>query len=491
MKKPKKFDYNVVVIGAGSAGLVTSYIAAMLKAKVALIEKHKMGGDCLNTGCVPSKALIRTAKMLSYARRAQDFGLNKMEADFDFAKVMDRVQNVIAKIEPHDSVERYSSLGVECIQGMAKILSPYEVNVGGKTLTTRSIVIATGARPFVPPIPGLDSVDFLTSDNIWNLRKQPKTMAVLGGGPIGAELAQCFQRLGTKVTMIERSDRILPREDQDVAEEVIKKFKKEGMTILANHSAISFKKEGEQIAIEMESHGQKTTQVFDQVLLAIGRQANVSGFGAEELGLELTERKTFKSDEFLRTNYKNIFVCGDVTGPYQFTHMAAHHAYYAAVNSLFRPFTSFIPSPFNKSLKVDYSVVPWATYTDPEIATVGLTETTAQQKNIPYELTKYGIDDLDRAIADSEDHGFVKVLTEPGSDKILGATIVGNHASDLITEFIMAMKQGFGLNAILGTIHIYPTMAEANKFLAGQWKQKRKPEGALKLLGRFFKWRRG
>lgn len=490
MSKPKKYDYNIIVIGAGSAGLVTSYIAATLNAKVALIEKHKMGGDCLNTGCVPSKAIIRTAKMFAFAKRATDFGLNSMTIDYDFKKVMDRVHNVIKKIEPHDSIERYTKLGVECITGEAKIKSQYEVEVNGKVLTTRAIVVATGARPFVPPIPGIKDVEILTSDNIWKITEQPKKLAVLGGGPIGAELAQSFQRMGTQVSLIEMSDRILPREDADVAHEVQQKFTKEGMNILAGHKATSFKNVDGGIQIGLEKDGQPTTQVFDKVLMAIGRRANVTGFGLEELGVKLRKNQTIECDDFLRTNYKNIFVCGDVTGPYQFTHMAAHHAYYAAVNSLFRPFVGFIPPPFNKSLKVDYSVVPWATYTDPEIATVGETETSAKSKNISYEITKYGIDDLDRAIADSEDHGFVKVLTKPGTDKILGATIVGNHASDMIIEFIQAMKQGFGLNAIMGTIHIYPTMSESNKFLAGQWKQKRKPEKALNILKTFFKWRR-
>ncbi len=490
MAKPKKFDFNIIVIGAGAAGLVTSYIAAALKAKVALIEKHQMGGDCLNTGCVPSKAIIRTAKMFSYAQRAQEFGLDNVTIDYDFKKIMERVHHVIKKIEPHDSVERYTKLGVDCIQGEAKILSPYEVQVNGKTLTTRAIVVATGARPLVPPIPGLNEVPFHTSDTIWSLTEQPKRLAVLGGGPIGAELAQSFARMGTAVSLIEMSPRMLPREDEDVALEIQNKFTKEGVEVLAGHKAMSFKKIGDDIEITLEHNGETLTKSYDQVLLAIGRKANVTGFGLEELGVKLRDNKTIDCDEFLRTNYKNIFVCGDVTGPYQFTHMAAHHAYYAAVNSLFRPFVGLVPPPFNKSLKVDYSVVPWATYTDPEIATVGHTETSAKAAGIAYEITKYGIDDLDRAIADSEDHGFVKVLTVPGKDKILGATIVGNHASDMIIEFIQAMKQGFGLNAILGTIHIYPTMSESNKFLAGQWKQKRKPEGALKILQSFFKWRR-
>lgn len=495
-KKPKKFDYNVIVIGAGSAGLVTSYIAATLKAKVALVEKHKMGGDCLNTGCVPSKALIRSAKILSYSKRAKEFGFQSSQVNFNFTEVMERVQNVIKKVEPHDSVERYSSLGVNCITGSAKILSPYEVQIDNqKILTTKAIVIATGAKPFVPPFKGLDQIKYLTSDNIWNLRKQPKKMIVLGGGPIGVELAQSFQRLGTQVTIVEKNSQIMNREDQDVSQAIEKRFISEGVKILTNHSAQSFETEstleGEKKFLVCEHQGQTHRLEFDEVLIALGRKSSVEGFGLEELGVELTDRKTIKADEFLTATYKNIFVCGDVTGPYSFTHTAAHQAYYACINALFRPYTNFIPPPFNKNFKVDYSVIPWATYTDPEIATVGLTENTAKKQGISYELTTYGLDDLDRAIADSEDHGFVKVLTVPGKDKILGATIVGNHASDLIGEFITAMKHGFGLNSILATIHIYPTMSEANKYLAGKWKRARKLEGVLSKLEKFHNWRRG
>lgn len=490
-RKPKKFDYNLLVIGAGSGGLVSSYIAATLKARVGLIEKYKMGGDCLNTGCVPSKALIRSAQMVAYTKRAKDFGFKSATIDYDFAEVMERVQNVIKKVEPHDSIERYTGLGVECITGEAQILSPYEIQVNKKVLTTQAIIVATGAKPFTPPIPGLDQIKYLTSENVWDIRQQPKRLLVLGGGPIGSELAQSFQRLGSQVILVERSPRIMAREDREVSELVMKKFKSEGMQILTNHMAKSFNSEGGKKILITEHNGQEKSVEFDEVLVALGRQANVKGFGLENLGVELTKRGMVKANDFLATNYSNIFVCGDVVGPYQFTHTAAHQAYYACVNALFRPFTQMIPSPFNKSLKVDYSVIPWATYTDPEVATVGLTEKTAKERGTDYEISHYGIDDLDRAIADSEDHGFVKVLTKPGTDQVLGATIVGYHASDLIGEFIAAMKNNFGLNSILGTIHIYPTMAEANKYLAGEWKRARKPEGVLNFLEKFFRWRRG
>jgi len=485
-KKPKTFDNNLVVIGAGSGGLVTSYIAAAVKAKVTLVEKHKMGGDCLNTGCVPSKALIRSAKHLSHIKRSKEFGIKTASVEFDFADVMDRIQSVIKTIEPHDSIERYTKLGVDIVQGEAKIISPWEVEVktseGTKTLTTRSIVIAAGARPFVPPISGLDKVDPLTSDNVWNLRELPKRLLVLGGGPIGCELTQSFARLGSQVTQVEMLPRIMIREDQQVSEIVMARFKQEGVDLRVGHTAKEFIIEnGEKILIA-EHEGQSVSIPFDQVLVAIGRAANISGYGVEEMGIALSSRKTIETNAFQETNYPNIYACGDVAGPYQFTHTAAHQAWYAAVNALFGQFKKF---------KTDYSVIPWSTFTDPEVARVGLNEQEAKEQNIPYEVVTYGLDDLDRAIADSEDHGFVKVLTQPGKDKILGVTIVGEHAGDLIAEFVLAMKHGLGLNKILGTIHIYPTMAEANKYVAGMWKKEHAPEGLLRWIEKFHAWRRG
>jgi len=472
-----KYNYNIIVIGGGSAGLVSSYIAAAVKAKVALIEKHKMGGDCLNTGCVPSKALLRSAKMLSYAKRAKEFGFQKTTVEFDFAEVMQRVQNVIKTIAPHDSRERYTSLGVECIEGEAKITSPHSVEVGGRTLTARSIIVATGARPLVPPIAGLDKVDYLTSDNVWDLRELPKKLVVLGGGPIGAEMAQAFARLGSEVTIVEMAGQILIREDEEVIKLVTKKLTEEGITVLTNHKAKAF--EGNTLICEHD--GKDVSITFDKVIVALGRKANVTGFGLEELGVTIRKQGTIEANPFLQTNIPSIYVCGDATGPYQFTHTAAHQAWYASVNALFSPFKKF---------KTDYSVIPWATFTDPEVARVGLNEKDAIAQKIPYEVTTYGIDDLDRAIADSEAHGFVKVLTVPRKDKILGVTIVGTHAGDLIAEYILAMKHGIGLNKILGTIHIYPTLAEANKYAAGAWKKAHAPAFALRLLEKFHSWRR-
>ena len=485
--KPKSFDYNLAVIGGGSAGLVSAYIAAAVKAKVVLVEKHKMGGDCLNTGCVPSKALIRSTRILSYAKRAREFGFKKADIDFDFAEVMERVQRVIKQVEPHDSVERYNGLGVDVKQADATLVSPYTIELhggehNGERITAKNIIIATGARPAVPALPGIDKIDYLTSDTIWNLRKLPKRFLVIGGGHIGCELAQCFQRLGSEVTLVQRNANIMPFEDVEVAEIVAEKFRREGMMVLTNHNAIRFESHNGEQQLVCQHEEEEVRLPFDQVLIALGRQANVSGFGLEELDVKLATGGAIEADAFLRTNYPNIYVCGDVTGPFHFTHTAAHQAWYAAVNALFSPFKAF---------RVDYSVIPRATYTDPEVARVGLNEQEAKEQNIEYEVTTYAIDDLDRAIVDSEDKGLVKVLTVPGKDKILGVTIVGNHAADMIAEFVAAMKHGFGLNKILSTIHIYPTMVEANKFVAGAWKKAHQPEKLLPWIARFHRWRRG
>ena len=481
--KPKQFHYNLAVIGAGSAGLVSAYIASAVRAKVALIEKHKMGGECLNTGCVPSKALLRTAGVLNTIKRAKEFGLKQAAAEFEFADVMQRVQSVIEKVAPHDSVERYTKLGVDCYQGEAKLLSPYEIQVNGETLTAKNIIIATGSQPFIPAIEGLESIEYLTSDTVWGLREQPKKMLVLGGGPIGCELAQAFQRLGSEVSIVERSAGILSREDGDVSRQVLRSFVNDSIKVFCNYQIVKFITDGDNktAVCKHRQNGEELSLTFDRVLIALGRRANVAGFGLRELGVSITARGTLELDGFLRTNYDNIYACGDVAGPYQFTHTASHQAWYAAVNALFSPFKKF---------KVNYAVIPWATYTDPEVARVGLSETEAQQKNIPYEVTSYGLDDLDRAIVDSEDRGMVKVLTVPGKDKILGVTIVGAHAGDLIAEFVLAMSHGIGLNKLLGTIHIFPTMAEANKYVAGNWKKAHQPERLLRWVEKFHRWRR-
>jgi pyruvate/2-oxoglutarate dehydrogenase complex dihydrolipoamide dehydrogenase (E3) component/uncharacterized membrane protein YdjX (TVP38/TMEM64 family) len=481
-RKPAKFDYNLIVIGAGSAGLVSAYIGSAVKAKVALIERHRMGGDCLNTGCVPSKALIRSARLVAEARAGRRYGLADTELSVDFAQVMQRVQSVVKQVEPHDSVDRYRGLGVDVIRGEAQLVSPWEVEVDGRRISGRSIILATGARPLVPAIPGLEKVDFQTSDTLWDLRELPRRLVVLGGGPIGCELAQTFARLGSEVTQVEMAPRLLPREDADAADEVARAFAAEGIRVAAAHKALRIERHGDGGRLICEYQGNEVAFEFDQILLALGRKANVEGFGLNLLAVQLSSRGTIAADGLLRTNYPNIYVCGDATGPFQFTHVAAHQAWYASVNALLSPFWSF---------QVDYRVIPWATFTDPEVARVGLSEDEANQRGIAHEVTRYGIDDLDRAIADSAAHGFVKVLTVPGKDRILGATIVGAHAGELLAEFVLAMKHGIGLNKLLGTIHIYPTMAEANKYAAGVWKRNHAPQAALRLAERFFRWRRG
>ena len=483
--RPRRFDRNLVVIGAGAAGLVSAYIAAAVRAKVTLIEKHRMGGDCLNTGCVPSKALIRTAKLLSQIRRAGEFGIRRGEVDFDFADVMERVRRIVKAIEPHDSVERYAALGVDCIHGEARITSPYtvEINTGSGTsmLATRSIIIAAGARPLVPPIAGLEEVGYLTSDTLWNLRQLPRRLLVLGGGPIGCELAQCFARFGARVTQVEMLPRIMFREDPEISGMVMQRFQAEGIDVRTGLRARRFVVDnGEKLLIAGRDDGEVRIP-FDAVLVAVGRVANTAGYGLEELGISTTMTGTVETNGYLQTIYPNIYACGDVAGPYQFTHAASHQAWYAAVNALFGRFRKF---------KADYSVMPWATFTEPEVARVGLNESEAREQNIAYELSVFPVEDLDRAIVDGEARGLVKILTVPGKDRILGVTMVCEHAGDVIAEFVLAMRQNIGLNRILGTIHIYPTLAGANKYAAGVWKKAHAPARLLNWAERYHAWMR-
>ncbi|MGI2798726.1 dihydrolipoyl dehydrogenase [Photobacterium damselae] len=486
-QKPTSFDQNMVVIGAGSGGLVSAYIAAAVKAEVTLIEKHKMGGDCLNTGCVPSKALIRAAHNMAEIQRAAEFGVSTGPIAIDFKQVMTRVQKVISKIEPHDSIERYRSLGVNCITGEAIIRSPWEVEVAGKIITTKNIVIATGARPLVPNIPGLQSVNYLTSDTVWSLQEQPQKLLVLGGGPIGCELAQSFARLGTKVTLVEMAPQLLIREDSDAAKLVQDSLIADGVEIKLEHKAMRFESivdaNGKTMGkVYLDFHNeQQVTVEFDAVLLALGRVANVQGFGLEELGITTTARGTVEVNDYLQTQYPNIYAVGDVVGPYQLTHAASHQAWYAAVNGLFGQFKRF---------KADYSVMPAATYTSPEVARVGLNEKEATAQGIEFDVVTYGIDDLDRAITDGEDHGFIKVITPKGKDTILGATIIGTNAGDLLAEFTLAMRHNLGLNKILATVHPYPTMSEAVKYTAGVWKRNNAPEKLLEWVAKYHRWMR-
>jgi pyruvate/2-oxoglutarate dehydrogenase complex dihydrolipoamide dehydrogenase (E3) component/uncharacterized membrane protein YdjX (TVP38/TMEM64 family) len=484
-RRPQRFDRNLIVIGAGSAGLVSALIAATVKARVTLIEQHRMGGDCLNTGCVPSKALIRSAKFAAQLKRANEFGFSAADARPDFARIMGRVHGVIRAIEPHDSVERYTGLGVECLHGHARLVDPWTVEVDGRRLTARDIVIAAGAEPFVPPIPGLAEAGYRTSEDLWDLRALPPRLIVLGGGPIGCELAQAFARLGSKVTQVEMLPRLMIREDPEISEAVQARFVAEGIDVRTGTKAKAVLVEHGQKWLVCETAAGEQRFAFDEILVAVGRVARLQGYGLEELGVKTG--RTLEVNDYLQTNFPNIWACGDVAGPYQFTHTASHMAWYAAVNSLFGPLLALRGGRF----RVDYSVIPWATFTEPEVARVGLNEIDAQEQGVAYEVTTYGIDDLDRAIADGEAHGLVKVLTVPGKDRILGVTIIGEHAGELIAEYVLAMRHGLGLNKILGTIHIYPTMAEANKYAAGRWKQAHKPEGLLRLVERWHAWRRG
>lgn len=500
-QRPKTFDRNLIVIGAGAGGLVSAYIAAAVKAKVTLIEAHKMGGDCLNYGCVPSKAMIKSAKVAHQIRHAARYGLSDVVPTFSFRAVMQRVRDVIQAIEPHDSIERYTALGVEVLQGYGKLVNPWTVEMALNDgsiapdgtpkvvrLTARSIVIAAGARPFVPPLPGLDEVGYVTSDTLWDafskLDEVPQRLVVLGGGPIGCELAQSFARLGSQVTQVEMGARILVREDAEVSELAIASLEGDGVQVLTSHKALRCELVNGEKTLVVEHAGAEHRIVFDQLLCAVGRVARLQGYGLEDLGIPT--HRTVQTNEYLQTLYPNIYAAGDVAGPFQFTHTAAHQAWYAVVNALFGEWKLF---------KADYSVIPWATFIDPEVARVGLNEQEAKEKNIAYEVTKYGIDDLDRAICDegpySQAQGFVKVLTVPGKDKILGVTIVGMHAADLLAEYVLAMKHGLGLNKILGTIHTYPTLNEANKYAAGEWKRAHAPQRLLAWVKKYHDFKRG
>ena len=486
-QKPEHFDYNLLVIGGGSAGLVSAYIGAAVKAKVALIEKHKMGGDCLNTGCVPSKALIRSARAADTLRHANRYGLESVPVKGSFKSIMNRVKTVIAQVEPHDSPERYQKLGVECISGEASFISPWELEVThtegrSERLTARSIIVATGGKPAMPSIPGLPDMQPLTSDNLWALQDQPERLLVLGGGPIGCELAHAFARLGSRVIQVERGERLLARENADVSAVVTAQFEADGVEVLLDHSAVEFcVEDGEKVAW-CEHNGRRVRIAFDQVLVAVGRVANTAGLKLETMGVETLANGTVPVEDDMSLRFPNVFACGDVAGPYQFTHAAAHQAWYAAVNGLFGQFKRF---------RVDYRVMPWVTFTSPEVARVGLSETEAKQQGVAYEVTRYGLDDLDRAIAESEAYGFIKVLTPPGKDKILGVVVVGSHAAEILAEFTLAMKHGLGLNKILGTIHPYPTWNESAKYAAGEWKRAHAPARVLKLLEKLHAWRLG
>ena len=466
---------HLIVIGGGSGGLVCAAGAAGLGAKVALIEKHKMGGDCLNTGCVPSKAIIRSAKIIHDTQTAERFGLKAHNFDIKLDSVLASVREVQEKIAPHDSVERFTSLGVDVHLGEYRFISPHQISNGKETLKAKRFCIATGASPFVPPIPGLDKIPSLTSDNVWQLKELPKNLIVLGGGPIGAELAQTFARLGSHVTVVEMADRLLIREDSEVSELVKKRFEAEGLTVL-------LKTKAEQIdgsLIVSDPNGQKGKIEFDQILVAVGRAPNVNGLGLEKAGVQY-DKKGIKTDATLRTSAKHIYACGDVVGPYQFTHTADFQARLILRNALFP----------GKS-KIDYRVVPWCTFTEPEVARVGLNESEAKQNKVAHDVYQYALSDLDRAVCDREAEGFIKVLTEKGTDQILGVTLVGSHAGDLLHELALAMHQKIGLKKVASMIHVYPTLAEVSKRIADSYQRTRLTGNTKKWLKRYLDWRFG
>ncbi|MDP4758105.1 MAG: FAD-dependent oxidoreductase [Sphingorhabdus sp.] len=481
-QKPRRFDRNLIVIGAGSAGLVSAYIAAMVKAKVTLVEAHDMGGDCLNTGCVPSKALIKSAKVAHHVADSARFGIQSGAPVIDFPAVMRRVRDVITAIEPHDSVERFTGLGVDCVKGYARFVDPWTIEIdGARQLTAKSFIIATGAAPFIPPLPGVEDSGYLTSESLWDAMADrasaPNRLVILGGGPIGCELAQAFQRLGSKVTIVEMADRLLLKEDADAAALVTARLQAEGVSVHTAHRALRF--EPRKALVVAGPQGEKSI-AYDDIIIAVGRKPRVSGFGLEELGLVVDGQ--LANDDFLRSNMPHIYCAGDVAGRQQLTHGGSHEAWYASVNALARPF---------KKYRTDYRVLPRVTYTEPELATVGLTEADARAQGLSFDVTRYDLDDLDRAIAESEAHGFVKILTAKGSDRILGATIIGQNAGEILAEVTFAMKHKMGLRKILQTIHPYPTWAEANKYAAGQFGLARKPEALLKWAERWFRWQRG
>ncbi|WP_107852894.1 FAD-dependent oxidoreductase [Oceanimonas marisflavi] len=487
--RPSRFDRNLIVIGAGAAGLVSAYIAAAVKAKVTLIEAGEMGGDCLNTGCVPSKALIKSARVAHQLRHADRYGLRAGQPEFSFRQVMARVQRIIDKVAPHDSVARYTELGVEVIKGYARLVDPWTVEItqaDGQTqrLTTRSIIIAAGAEPLAPPLPGLNDVDYLTSDTLWQAMSErdtpPARLLVLGGGPIGCELAQAFARLGSAVTLVQRNARLMPKEDSEVSDWVKSALVADGVRVLTGCDVERVERTGDGLRLHAQQGDTPLEIDADTLLLALGRRARLTGYGLQELGIPA--ERTIDTNDYLETLFPHIYAAGDVAGPYQFTHTAAHMAWYASVNALFGQFRRFA---------VDYRVIPWCTFVDPEVARVGLNEQEAGKQGVPFEVTRFELNELDRAITDSAEQGFIKVLTEPGKDRILGVTIVGQHAGELLAEYVLAMKHNLGLNKILGTIHVYPTLAEANKYAAGEWKRAHAPKRLLAWLARYHAWRLG
>ncbi len=487
-KRPSRFDRNVVVIGGGAAGLVASYVAAAVKAKVTLVEANALGGDCLHHGCVPSKALIRCAAQAHHMRQAAQYGIHAEGVRVDFAAVMQRVRDAIARIEPHDSHARYTGLGVDVVHGHAVLESPWHVRItradgSALTLTTRAVVLATGATPVVPPVPGLEGAPYVTSDTLWQhlngLSQPPGRVVMVGAGPIGCELAQALARLGSTVTMVEQGPRVLPREDAEVSQAVAEALHADGVRLHGEHQACAVHRRAQGYVLEVAAGSQHKELPFDLLVFAVGRAPRTAGYGLEALGL--SGARAVQTDDHLQTACPTVFVAGDATGRQPFTHAAAHQAWHAAVNALFG---------WVWRVPLQDQPMPAVTFTDPEVGRVGLNEAQAQAQGLRCEVTRYDLAELDRAITDGQTQGWIKVLTVPGKDKILGVTWVGAHAGEGLAEFALAMRHGLGLGAVLRTVHAYPTWSEAAKATAGRWRQAHAPRLLLRLLQAVHHWRR-
>lgn len=482
--RPRRFDRNLVIIGAGTAGLVSALVAAKVGAKVTLVEAEEMGGDCLNTGCVPSKALIHASRLVAQAREAERMGLLDPVpvGAANTAAALRYARASIQAVAPHDSAERYRALGVDVWHGYARITSPWTVEVDGTVLTTRTIIIATGAEPAVPSIPGLVEGGFLTSETLWRVKEAPQRLLVLGGGPVGCELSQAFARLGTEVTVVQKGDRLLPREDQEVSDLIRWRLTQDGVRVMTGQKALAVEWQGGTRAMLLEHEETQSRVPFDALLVAVGRTPRTGGYGLKELGIGLTPKGTVKTNAYLQTLHPNIYACGDVAGPWQFTHAAAYQAWHAAINSLFGSL---------HRVRLDPSFMPAVTFTEPEVGRVGLNEQEARARNVRYEVTCYELGELDRAIVDDTRDGFVKVLTVPSQDRILGATVVATRAGEMLAELALAMRRGIGLKKLFDLIHAYPTYAEANRDAAGMWRRAHMPTRLLPLLERYHAWRRG
>lgn len=476
--------YNLVVIGGGTAGLVTAAIAAALGAKVALIERHLMGGDCLNVGCVPSKALIRDSRAWEDFRRGEAFGIHASgEAKEDFPAVMARMRALRANLSQTDSAQRFTSLGVDVFLGQAQFTGAQTVQVGGATLVFAKAAICTGARASAPPIPGLQDAGYLTNETIFSLTELPATLAIIGAGPIGCELAQAFARFGSRVYLIEAMHGIMPNEDRDAAEIVEQALHRDGVTLFCCGKELTIQSTESGKRLTGGSHGRTYDITVDAILVGAGRRPNVEGLGLDVAGVTY-DKTGVTVDDQLRTTNPNIFAAGDICSRYKFTHAADAMAQIVIQNALF-------PHPFGLgTARVSSLVIPWATYTDPEVAHVGLYEAEAKDKGYKVETFTHRLDEVDRAVLDGEAEGFAKVHVVAGTDRILGATIVAAHAGDLINEFTLAMKAGLGLKTLASTIHPYPTQGEVVKKVANAWRKTTFTAGQKSLLGKWFVWRR-